>query len=134
MPNEENIKDQGFHTNPERINRKGRPIGSLNTKTRLKYLLEVIQKKKNPLTNEDEEMSVAEQLDLSLVLKALKGDVQAYREVFDRYEGKVVQKSELFGLNGGAIEVKDKYDLSKLSKDDLIKLRELQDKMAKNDL
>lgn len=27
--NPENVKGQGFHTNPERINRKGRPKGSI---------------------------------------------------------------------------------------------------------
>ena len=27
MPNPENIAGQGFHTNPERINKKGRPAG-----------------------------------------------------------------------------------------------------------
>jgi hypothetical protein len=27
--NQDNVKGQGFHTNPERINRKGRPKGSI---------------------------------------------------------------------------------------------------------
>ena len=39
MPNPENIKGQGFHTNPERINRNGNP-GSKWLKTRLRELLE----------------------------------------------------------------------------------------------
>lgn len=39
MPNPENLEGQGFHTNPERINKEGRPKGKTIT-TILKELLE----------------------------------------------------------------------------------------------
>ena len=72
-------------------NPKGKRKGVLNTRTRLLKLLGLIQLKKNKFTGGFEEFSVAEQMDMAMVLKALKGDVTAYREILDRLEGKAKQ-------------------------------------------
>lgn len=64
------------------------PTGTPNTKTRLKRLLSLLQDVKNPLTNEMDELSIAEQLDAAMVLKALGGDVFAYQEIINRVDGK----------------------------------------------
>ena len=69
----------------------GYPKGLPNAKTRLKRLLSIMLEKKNPLSGETESMSIADQMDISQIIKALKGDTVAYREVMDRYEGKVKQ-------------------------------------------
>ena len=73
----------------------GHPKGVPNTKTRLKRLLEIVMTKQNPFTKETEGFSVAEQMDVALIAKALKGDVGAYREIMDRFEGKVTNTHEV---------------------------------------
>lgn len=72
-------------------NPNGRPKGIPNAKTRYRRLLELTQKKTNPVTGEIEEFTVAEQMDMKIFDKALKGDLQAYREIMDRLEGKPSQ-------------------------------------------
>lgn len=66
-----------------------RKKGVPNTKTRLKRLLSIIQRDVNSLTGNIEDMTVAERLDISMIMKALSGDVKAYDEIMTRAEGKV---------------------------------------------
>ena len=73
---------------------KSRKKGVENSKTRLKRLLELVKDERNPITGEFEEFSVMEIMDMKLVLKAMKGDLQAYREILGRLEGKATQKNE----------------------------------------
>lgn len=78
-------------------NLNGRPKGTLNSATRLKRFLELYQEKTNPVTGEKELFTVAEQMDMALIAKALKGDIRAYQEIFDRFEGKPKQVIESQG-------------------------------------
>jgi hypothetical protein len=91
MANEQNLKpfEKGKPGGP------GRPKGVPNSKTRLLRILELVQKKRNPVTGEDEEFSIAEQMDLQLIKKALNGDLKAYEILMDRLEGKAKQSTEL---------------------------------------
>ena len=97
MANEQNLTPfkKGQVANPN-----GRPKGVPNSKTRLLRLLELVQVKTNPVTGEKEEFTIAEQLDMVLVNKALKGDLSAYKELFDRLEGRAKQTNEI-ELTGG---------------------------------
>lgn len=72
-------------------NPKGRPKGLVHSTTRLKRLLELVQNRRNPVTGEMEQFSVVEQMDMAIVAKALRGDINAYRELLDRLEGKPKQ-------------------------------------------
>ena len=99
MANEQNLipAQKGEIRNPN-----GRPKGVPNSKTRLLRLLELVQTKTNPITGEKEEFTIAEQLDMVLINKALKGDLNAYKELFDRLEGRAKQTSEI-ELSGGLV-------------------------------
>lgn len=97
MANEQNLKPfpKGVSGNPA-----GKPKGVQNSKTRLLRLLELVQKKRNPITGEEEEFTVLEMMDMQMIAKALKGDQRAYQEIIDRLEGKPKQSTEL-EVSGG---------------------------------
>lgn len=97
MANEDNLipYKKGTSGNPN-----GRPKGVPNSKTRLLRLLQLVTKTKNPVTGEEEEFTIAEQLDMKIIAKAMKGDIKAYQEVLDRLEGKPKQSTEL-EVSGG---------------------------------
>jgi hypothetical protein len=78
-------------------NPNGRPIGSKNTKTILERFLNLEMKQKNPFTQEMENMSVLELMNLKQIANALEGDLQAFKEIIDRHEGKLSQKTEIAG-------------------------------------
>ncbi len=67
MANEHNLipAQKGEVRNP-----KGRGKGVPNSKTRLLRLLELVTKVRNPVTGEDEEFTIAEQLDMQIIAKA----------------------------------------------------------------
>jgi hypothetical protein len=73
----------------------GHPKGQQNTATRMKRLFELVVIDKNPITGKNEKFTGAELLDMALFKKALKGDVNAYREIMDRVEGKVIQPMDV---------------------------------------
>jgi hypothetical protein len=54
---------------------------------------------RNPVTGEEEDFSIAEQLDMQIIAKARKGDLKAYEIILDRLEGKPKQSTEL-DING----------------------------------
>jgi hypothetical protein len=90
MPNPENIQGQGFHTDPDRINKEGRPKGSRNLSTILKEMLNeeidvVIDGKK-------ERKQFQELIIRKLLKKANDGDIRAITEIFDRTEGRSKQE------------------------------------------
>jgi len=92
MAKEDNLKpfEKGQSGNPN-----GRPIGSLNSKTILQKYLNLITKAENPITNEIESLTIAEQIHLKQVAKAIDGDLYSYKEIIDRLEGKTVSVQEI---------------------------------------
>ena len=75
-------------------NPNGRPKGAKNRSTIAKYWLEVNQKLKNPLTNQEETMSQEDLMTLALIKKAREGDVNAYKALMDSGYGAPVQQIE----------------------------------------
>ena len=79
-------------------NPKGKAVGTRHSNKRLLKILELTQVKRNPVTNEDEEFSILEQMDLVVIAKALKGDLKSYAEILDRVEGKATQSVKHEGI------------------------------------
>lgn len=75
-------------------NPNGRPKGAKNRSTIAKYWLEVNQKLKNPLTNQEETMSQEDLMTLALIKKAREGDVNAYKALMDSGYGAPIQQVE----------------------------------------
>ena len=68
---------------------------SKNTKTILERFLNIEMKQKNPFTQEIEQMTVLELMNLKQIANALEGDLAAFKEIIDRHEGKITVKSEI---------------------------------------
>jgi hypothetical protein len=94
MPKSDGYKNLKPPVKGEIRNHKGRG-SSLNTKTILNKFLNQTMKQKNPFSKETEEMSVLELMNLKQIANALEGDLQAYREIIDRYEGKVKHETDI---------------------------------------
>ena len=113
-----NIAGQGFHTNPERINKSGRPLGFkgltktmrdiLNTDGTMN-LTNVVEVDKDGRETgrifEFAKVSVpkAEMIVIAALRKAAKGDIRAIEMVFDRMDGTVAQtiNGEITTVNKG---------------------------------
>lgn len=85
-------------------NPKGKPKGCEHSSTRLKRLFTLMQSKKNPFTGEEEGFSVLEQMDMAQVIKALKGDTRAYKELIDRLEG--MARQNVHNTGNGPVTIK----------------------------
>jgi len=85
----------------------GRPKGRKSLTVILQKLLNEKFKTKNPFTHNEELKEFSEWMNLILVAKALKGDLRAIQEIWDRIEGKATQSIEMSGLDGEAISIKN---------------------------
>jgi hypothetical protein len=123
--NPKSLKNLKSTKKGEVLNPKGRGKGVPNSSTRLLKVLELIQEKQNKVTGIVEDMSVAEQMDLAQIAKAIEGDLLSYREIMDRLEGKSKQSMDLTtkgeSLNDTGIE--------NLTNDEKLALIRLKQKM-----
>ena len=69
-------------------NPQGRPAGTENSRTRLKRILTAEIEAVNDLTGQKEILSGIDLMDIAMIKKALDGNVSAYAEILDRFEGK----------------------------------------------
>lgn len=76
-------------------NPKGRTKGSRNRSTIVKHWLEMTKKGRNPITEMAEVLEIQDHLTLALIGKALKGDVNAYRELMDSAYGRIESNVKL---------------------------------------
>jgi hypothetical protein len=94
---------------PRRINK---PKGAVSMKTILARFLESKSKiDTNPITQERvNKLTAKEVIVLQLLAKGMKGDLQAIKEILDRFDGKVVEKvqQELKINQMGTVKINDK--------------------------
>lgn len=95
MNNENLEKRKSFEKGDPRINRDGRPLGVRNRSTIVKEWLEVKKRAKNPLSEQEEDLEVQDMLVLAMIGKALKGDVNAFKELMDSGYGKLLNQHDL---------------------------------------
>lgn len=76
------------------LSKAGRKHGSLHSSTIIRKWLEAIEKAKNPLSGQDENLSQLDIMVLKQLEKGRKGDTRAFAELLDRMEGKPLQKIE----------------------------------------
>lgn len=129
MPKDEGLKNlkpflPGWKGGP------GRPKGSKCLSTELAKLLDVEVPLKDKETGEiirDKDglpitKTTRIALSESIIRSALKGNVNAWREIADRTEGKAVQKMELSGNDGEPIQYQQ-LSLTKEQKDALVRIQ-----------
>jgi len=110
MANEENLKPFGKGNN---ANPNGRIKGSKNRSTIARQYLDLITKQKNGLTGEVEELSQEEMITLAMLVKASKGDVNAYKAVMDSAFGQPKQTTDT-NLSVSDFNVKDLFKIDSL--------------------
>jgi len=81
-------------------NPKGRGKGTLNRSTLLKKWLSVQMDVTRPDTGKKEKMELFDAVTLALIQKALKGDVNAYKEIMDSLHGKMTDKIDHSNKDG----------------------------------
>lgn len=79
----------------ETHNPNGRPVGAKSRSTILKKWIEVYAKIKNPETQQEISGTIEDKINLSLISKALEGDVQAIKEINDTLYGKIPDKHNI---------------------------------------
>lgn len=99
MPKGEHLKGKGgvlFKKGEPSRNKSGRPKGSLDSRTRLKPLFEMVLQAEHPITGELGDFMAIELLELGLMAKAIReNDLPTYRELMDRFEGKAKQTNNI---------------------------------------
>lgn len=103
--NPENIEGQGFHTDPNRINKEGRPKGSRNRSTIAREMLELLEKVRNPITGNTEELTQEQIMTLAVLAKGRKGDIRAYVALMDSAHGQPKQQIEMSNEEGGVFRI-----------------------------
>ena len=94
MPNKKNIEGKGFDKHPEHIG-GGRPKGLKNRSTMLRKWIDVYTKIKHPILEVEINVTLEEAISLSLMSKALEGDIQAIKEFNDTLYGKITDKTDI---------------------------------------
>lgn len=68
-------------------NPAGRPKGSKNRSTIVKEILKLLTKLDNPITGKEEWLTNEQHMTISILQKAIKGDVNAYKALMDSAYG-----------------------------------------------
>ena len=92
FPEEKSQFKEGQSGNPS-----GRPKGSRNRSTIIREILDLMEKKNNPITGQEENLSQEQIMTLAVLSKARKGDVRAYQALMDSAFGAPKNQTEITG-------------------------------------
>tara|TARA_R110002020_G_scaffold406742_1_gene616888 strand:+ start:858 stop:1196 length:339 start_codon:yes stop_codon:yes gene_type:complete len=104
MAKEDNLKMFSSSYQPKK---NGRPKGSLNRATIAKRWLNTLENVKNPMSGEMQFLTQEDMMTLSLVRKARKGDVQAYKALMDSAYGAPKDTIDITQNEGFSIDFKE---------------------------
>ncbi len=102
MYNEKSKKNLKMFSSKNQPKKKGRPKGSLSLTNAIKNVLEG--------TDETSKKQIIDLVAIAATKQAIKGNASYFKEIIERIDGKVTDKTELTGKNGGPIELRVTYD------------------------
>ena len=85
--NEKSLNNLKKFSSDYQPKKNGRTKGSRNRSTIVKEVLQMLSKEDNPLTGKEEWLTNEQRMTISILLKALKGDVNAYKALMDSAYG-----------------------------------------------
>ncbi len=107
MANDENLIPA---TKGEVRNPNGRPKGAKNRSTIVRELFELATKQKNVITGAEETLTQEQAITYAMLLKATKGDVNAYKALMDSCYGAPKQTTDT-NLSVSDFDVKDLFKI-----------------------
>ncbi len=97
-------------TKGEVRNPNGRPKGAKNRSTIVRELFELATKQKNVITGAEETLTQEQAITYAMLLKATKGDVNAYKALMDSCYGAPKQTTDT-NLSVSDFDVKDLFKI-----------------------
>jgi hypothetical protein len=102
MYNEKSRKNLKPFSSNNQPKKNGRPKGSLSLTNEIKKVLEGF--------DESSKKTILELLAIAAAKQAMKGNSAYFKEIIERVDGKITDKTELTLKNGEPIEIKVTYE------------------------
>ena len=102
MYNEKSKKNLKMFSAKNQSKKKGRPKGSLSLTNEIKKVLEGV--------DEASKKQIIELVAIAAAKQAIKGNAAYFKEIIERVDGKITDKTELTLKNGEPIEIKVTYE------------------------
>lgn len=102
MYNEKSKKNLKMFSSKNQPKKNGRPKGSLSLTNEIKKILAGV--------DEASQKTILELLAIAAAKQAMKGNSAYFREIIERLDGKVTDKIELTGKDGGPVEWRIQYE------------------------
>jgi hypothetical protein len=101
MYNEKSKKNLKMFSSKNQPKKNGRPKGSLSLTSEIKKVLEGV--------DEASQKTILELLAIGATKHAMKGNAAYFKEIIERVDGKITDKTELILKNGEPVEIKVTY-------------------------
>jgi hypothetical protein len=102
MYNEKSKKNLKMFSSKNQPKKNGRPKGSLSLTNEIKKILAGVE--------EASQKTILELLAIAAAKQAIKGNAAYFKEIMERVDGKITDKTELTLKNGEPIEIKVTYE------------------------